>query len=74
VFTDKLVAKIPSTHNGVIKKINFKTDDICLVGHALMELETEESKSNATPTKQHQSEEKKVQSTEKIVEKKAAPI
>lgn len=41
VFTDKLVAKIPSTHDGVIKKINFKNDDICLVGKALVELEVE---------------------------------
>jgi pyruvate/2-oxoglutarate dehydrogenase complex dihydrolipoamide acyltransferase (E2) component len=44
VFTDKLVAKIPSTHNGVVKKINFKPDDVCLVGHALVELETEDGK------------------------------
>jgi pyruvate/2-oxoglutarate dehydrogenase complex dihydrolipoamide acyltransferase (E2) component len=39
VFTDKLVAKIPSTHDGVIKKINYKNDDICLVGHSLVEVE-----------------------------------
>lgn len=43
VFTDKLVAKIPSTHDGIIKKINFKNDDICLVGHSLVEVESEGS-------------------------------
>lgn len=43
VFTDKLVAKIPSTHDGVIKKINFKNDDICLVGKPLVEVEIEET-------------------------------
>jgi len=47
VFTDKLVAKIPSTHDGVIKSIKFKSDEICLVGHALIEIEVEEDK-NAT--------------------------
>lgn len=39
MFTDKLVAKIPSTHDGIVKKINFKNDDMCLVGHALAEVE-----------------------------------
>jgi len=47
VFTDKLVAKIPSTHDGVIKKINYKNDDICLVGHTLVEVETGEEVSAA---------------------------
>lgn len=42
VFTDKLVAKIPSTHDGVVKKINFGEDEICLVGHALLDLEVQE--------------------------------
>jgi len=36
------VAKIPSTHDGVVKRINFKNDDICLVGHTLMEVEVDE--------------------------------
>lgn len=31
VFTDKLVAKIPSTFEGYIKQINYKSDEICLV-------------------------------------------
>jgi 2-oxoisovalerate dehydrogenase E2 component (dihydrolipoyl transacylase) len=41
VFTDKLVAKIPSTSNGIIKDINFEVDDVCLVGHTLLTIETE---------------------------------
>jgi 2-oxoisovalerate dehydrogenase E2 component (dihydrolipoyl transacylase) len=48
VFTDKLVAKIPSTHDGVIKSIKYKSDEICLVGHALIEIEVEEDKAAAT--------------------------
>ena len=45
VFTDKLVAKIPSTCTGTVKDVLFKVDDICLVGHSLLsiELENEES-------------------------------
>jgi 2-oxoisovalerate dehydrogenase E2 component (dihydrolipoyl transacylase) len=42
VFTDKLVAKIPSTHDGVIKSIKYQNDEICLVGKALVEIEVEE--------------------------------
>jgi len=42
VFTDKLVAKIPSTHDGVIKSIKYSNDEICLVGRALVELEIED--------------------------------
>jgi len=33
VFTDKLVAKIPSTCTGIVKEVNFVIDDVCLVGH-----------------------------------------
>ena len=39
VFTDKLVAQIPSTHKGVIKNIYFSADDICAVGSTLAEIE-----------------------------------
>jgi 2-oxoisovalerate dehydrogenase E2 component (dihydrolipoyl transacylase) len=39
VFTDKLVAKIPSSASGVITAINFGDDDICKVGHAIMTIE-----------------------------------
>lgn len=49
VFTDKLVAKIPSTHDGVIKSIKYKNDEMCLVGHALIEIEVDEG-NEATPT------------------------
>lgn len=42
VFTDKLVAKIPSTHDGVIKSIKYKNDEICLVGQPLIEIEVSE--------------------------------
>jgi pyruvate/2-oxoglutarate dehydrogenase complex dihydrolipoamide acyltransferase (E2) component len=48
VFTDKLVAKIPSTHDGVIKSIKYKNDEMCLVGHALIEIEVDEG-NDATP-------------------------
>lgn len=39
VFTDKLVAKIPSTHDGIVKRIHFQNDEICPVGKALVEIE-----------------------------------
>jgi len=42
VFTDKLVAKIPSTASGTVKAINFKGDDVCAVGHTLMTIELED--------------------------------
>lgn len=42
VFTDKLVAKIPSTASGVVTKINYTDDTICSVGHPIMTIETED--------------------------------
>jgi pyruvate/2-oxoglutarate dehydrogenase complex dihydrolipoamide acyltransferase (E2) component len=39
VFTDKLVAKIPSSASGKIISINYGDDDICKVGHAIMTIE-----------------------------------
>ncbi len=42
VFTDKLVAKIPSTATGIVKQINFDNDTICAVGHPIMTIETDE--------------------------------
>ena len=54
VFTDKLVAKIPSTHDGVVKSVNYKSDEICLVGKALVELEIEDGASTPEPPKQAQ--------------------
>ena len=41
VYTDKLVAKIPSTCTGVVKSVKFEVDDVCLVGHSLLEIEVE---------------------------------
>jgi len=42
VFTDKLVAKIPSSAAGVVTAVNFVDDDICAVGHALVTIEEED--------------------------------
>jgi len=43
VITDKLVAKIPSTYAGKISKLNFKNDEICQVGEALLEMEVDDN-------------------------------
>lgn len=43
VFTDKLVAKIPSTASGKVTAIKFVNDDIAPVGHVLMTIETDGS-------------------------------
>lgn len=42
MFTDKLVAKIPSTHGGIVKEIKFAVDDVCLVGHSLLSIQTDD--------------------------------
>lgn len=42
VFTDKLVAKIPSTATGRVTEINFKPEDLAPVGHILLKIETED--------------------------------
>ena len=42
VFTDKLVAKIPSTCTGVVREVSYEVDDVCLVGHKLIKIESEE--------------------------------
>ena len=42
VFTDKLVAKIPSSADGVVKEIKYEVDDVCLVGHSLLSLVTDQ--------------------------------
>ena len=39
MFTDKLVAKIPSTASGKVTKINFGDDDIIPVGHVILTIE-----------------------------------
>lgn len=43
VFTDKLVAKIPSTCSGTVKEILYNSDDICLVGHSLLSIELDDN-------------------------------
>ncbi len=52
MFTDKLVAKIPSTASGVVKHIHFQNDTICAVGHTVMTIETgDDAQPNETPSK-----------------------
>ena len=45
MFTDKLVAKIPSTATGKITAINFGDDDVIPVGHVILTID--ESGENA---------------------------
>lgn len=52
MFTDKLVAKIPSTASGIVTKINYADDTICSVGHPIMTIETEDGEDAASPMKQ----------------------
>ena len=40
MFTDKLVAKIPSTATGKVTEINFGDDEIAPVGHVLLKIES----------------------------------
>ena len=47
MFTDKLVAKIPSTAAGKITAINFSADDIAPVGHTILQIETDSSQAAA---------------------------
>lgn len=48
VFTDKLVAKIPSTATGIISEIRFVDDDIIPVGHIMMKIDEMDEDGNAT--------------------------
>lgn len=41
--TDKATAEIPSTHDGVVRKLHFNIDDVCLVGHALVDIEVDDA-------------------------------
>jgi 2-oxoisovalerate dehydrogenase E2 component (dihydrolipoyl transacylase) len=43
VFTDKLVAKIPSTATGKVVSINYDIDDMPQTGHTLIQIETDGS-------------------------------
>lgn len=59
VFTDKLVAQIPATCSGVVKSIKYVQDDVCLVGHSLVEIETsEEGASGSSSSDQAEGEKK----------------
>ena len=49
MFTDKLVAKIPSTASGKVTEINFGDDDICPVGHILLKIEEEDGAESSSP-------------------------
>ena len=48
MFTDKLVAPIPSSYEGTVKKIYYKDDEICPVGKTLIEIETDDGGSAAS--------------------------
>lgn len=50
VFTDKLVAQIPSTGTGVVTAVNYGDDDVIKVGHAILTIETDEDDVPAEPT------------------------
>lgn len=54
MFTDKLVAKIPSTASGVIKQINFENDSICAVGHPIMVIEADDGTEVKVESQQQQ--------------------
>ena len=41
MFTDKLSAPIPSTHEGVVKNVYYGEDDVIQVGDVILEIETE---------------------------------
>jgi 2-oxoisovalerate dehydrogenase E2 component (dihydrolipoyl transacylase) len=83
VITDKLVAKIPSSFSGKITKLNFKNDDICQVGQALLEMEVDDnvqikeevSSEHAEETKKEESkpEEPKAEPPKEEPKKGAAP-
>jgi len=42
VFTDKLVAKIPSAADGTVIEIKKLPDEVCLVGHSLMSIRVDD--------------------------------
>lgn len=57
MFTDKLVAKIPSTCTGIVKDVKFDVDDVCLVGHSLLTIEVETEDGDAASSSSSSSEE-----------------
>ena len=74
VYTDKLVAKIPSNFDGIVKEINYNVDDVCLVGHALMTIEVEDDGSSpdvedsSSTSSSSSSEEAETKPTERLIE------
>ena len=42
VETDKAVAEIPSTHDGIVRKLHYNVDDVCQVGHFLADIELDD--------------------------------
>lgn len=59
VFTDKLVAQIPSTHQGTVKEIYFQADDVCAVGSTLLDIEVSENEAASKDNDQVQDKEHK---------------
>jgi pyruvate/2-oxoglutarate dehydrogenase complex dihydrolipoamide acyltransferase (E2) component len=49
VFTDKLVAKIPSTASGLVTAVNYEDDDVAKVGHPLITIDEEEEEGAQAP-------------------------
>lgn len=46
MFTDKLVAQIPSSYKGVIKNVYFKADDVIQVGSTMFDIEVDDEEIN----------------------------
>ena len=68
VYTDKLVAKIPSTCTGIVKSVKFEIDDVCLVGHSLLEIEVEGSEAEPETKKEQPQKEEQVTMQESMAE------
>ena len=63
VFTDKLVAPIPSSYTGKLTKIYFNVDEKCLVGKTLCEIDVPEGKESTKTTSKTNSPKESVQFT-----------
>lgn len=77
VFTDKLVAKIPCTHSGEVKKLYVKENEMCQVGSPIIDLdigdvsethpEKESPKSIQQPKTEEKPKEKVIATGKKII-------
>ena len=56
MFTDKLVAKIPSTCSGIVKEVKFEVDDVCLVGHSLLTIVFEDDGAQSSSSSSEEEE------------------